>query len=189
MNALPVLAFLLMILAVPLQAQNDTIRDPLALYMAPGKVQEFLAGYTGNWEMEARIRLKDGDQPQVSTSRATALMTLGNRFLEIKEYGSMLGQTYEGFILLGFNTATEEFSCIQASNLGTGLLTLSGRWSTAFQRIELYGRMKSPADMKPIWLRQNIIFTDTGHFRIENYDRREDRKEFMNAEYIFRRIP
>ncbi len=175
-------------LGIPtLSAQKDSLADPWTRYTQPGKVHEFLSDYKGSWQQSSHFWMAAGQKPQTFLISASAEMLLGGRFLQIKQNGLLAGMPYEGTLLLGFNTTSEEFTCVQTSNFGTGSLVLSGRWTEPFKSIELRGEMKSPETRLAVKVRQNIIFTDTDHFRIENYDQQDGSAEFKSAEYVFSR--
>jgi len=179
---------LLSCLGMPaLFAQKDSIADPWTRYMMPDKVHEFLSVYKGNWQQTSHFWMAAGQKPQTFLVSAAAEMLLGERFLQISQSGQMAGMPYEGTLLLGFNTISEEFSCIQISNFGTGTLVLKGRWKEPFKSMELYGEMQNPVARQPVKVRQVFIFTDKDHFRIENYDQQEGSAGFKSAEYIFSR--
>ncbi len=187
MKTIVYLVFTSLLSFMPLHAQKDSLADPWTRYMTPGEVHEFLSDYKGNWQQTSHFWMAAGQKPQTFLISASAEMLLGGRFLQIKQNGLLAGMPYEGTLLLGFNTTSEEFTCVQTSNFGTGSLVLSGRWTEPFKSIEMHGEMKNPETQVAVKVRQKIIFSDKDHFRIENYDRQDGSAEFKSAEYIFSR--
>lgn len=73
------------------------------------------------------------------------------------------------------------------TNMGTGILSLSGRRSMDNRTADLTGQMINPLDKKPMNIRQKISFIDSDSLLIENFDQDEGGKERKSMQYEFTR--
>lgn len=166
-------------------SNNPRKGDPWMNYVTPGEFHELLKRYTGKWDMEISMWVKPG-QPQVVKVHSTNNMELGGRFLQLKQNGTLLGMPYESATTIGYNTASEKVELTSVSNMGTGLLYLSGTWDKNTRKAVLSGQMANPTGGDNIQVRQVITFA-SGFLLIENFDKNGSAPERKSMQYKFTR--
>ncbi len=100
-------------------------------FMTPGEHHAELAKCEGEWNVEMRYWMNQGDEPQVNKVRSTAKMVMGGRYLVEKIEGmiSMGGPApvpFEGMSITAFDNNTGEWRTVWIDNFGTGLWTERG---------------------------------------------------------------
>lgn len=160
---------------------NAQETDPWTVYMTPSSVHEMLASYKGDFQLE--IDMTGMDEPIIIGS--THSMILGDRFLELKQTGMMMGMDYESIYTIGFNTIDQTFSMTTITNMGTGTLSLQGSWDEDTKIATLYGELTNPVSKKTITIRQTISFLDENTFLIESFDQEGDNEEMKTIAYKF----
>ncbi len=161
--------------------------DPWTEYMTPTDVHSLMGKYIGDFEMEITMSRGEGQPPIVIAIPSTHQMILGDRFLELKQKGDMMGMAYEAVMTLGFNTIDKKMAMTTITNMGTGTLALYGQWDEANKKATLYGSLTNPVSKQNIKVKQIIDFVDTDTLVIESYDTEGDQIEKKTVVYTFRR--
>ncbi|HET8886397.1 MAG TPA: DUF1579 family protein [Salinimicrobium sp.] len=159
-------------------------KDPWTVYMTPSTMHELLSTYEGEFQME--IEMDGLNEPMVISS--THKMILGGRFLELKQKGKMMGMDYESIYTIGYNTIDSTFTMTTITNMGTGTLTLQGKWNEKTKTATLYGKLTNPVSRKTIAVRQTLAFLDEQTILIQSYDQEGNNLEIKTVQYKFVRI-
>ncbi|MHA6727316.1 DUF1579 family protein [Chryseobacterium sp. A301] len=178
-------AMLLFLLCTFTKAQDQ---DPLTEYMNPSAVHSLLSKYTGLFKMQISISMGEGEKPLVVIVNSENRMLLGNRFLEMKQLGNMLGTDYQSISTLGFNNSDKNFTLTTISNLLTGTLSLVGPWDEKMKVATVRGKMMDPMTKKILPVKQVITFVDADTLLIENFDKHADKPEQLTIWYKLTRI-
>lgn len=93
----------------------------------PGAEHEWLATLEGNWRSTAKVRMQPQAEPITMRGRMEARMILGGRWLQLREFGSFMGQPYEGLSFFGFDRRHGLFRSVGFDTLGTYYITASGK--------------------------------------------------------------
>lgn len=163
---------------------NAQEQDPWTVYMTPAPIHELLSTYAGSFQME--IVMEGLNEPVVLNS--SHRMLLGDRFLELKQNGEMMGMAYASIFTLGYNTIDQTFSMTTITNMGTGTLMLQGKWNEKTQSTTLYGKLTNPVSKQLINVKQIVRFLDDDTFVIESFDKEGDGPERKTVQYKFVRI-
>lgn len=165
-----------------MQAQKQ---DPWTEYMMPSAVHEMLGNYTGNFTLEITMWMSANQEPQVVNVQSTNRMILGGRFLEMTQKGKMAGMDYHALTTIGYNNSNKHIALTTVTNLGTGILSLTGTWDEKTKLGNLTGTLTNPVTKKPIQVRQAVSFSNKNTFLFENYDQEEGAKERKSIQYRF----
>jgi hypothetical protein len=131
----------MMLVGASVRAEEKTSPNSAELLQAlteagqPGPGHEKLQPLAGTWEFTCKFWMDPGQAPMESKGTIERRWVLGGRFLEEKTVATTLdGQpAYEGFGLIGYDTAREQYSATWAcstctsSCTGTGKVDSSGR--------------------------------------------------------------
>jgi hypothetical protein len=164
------------------QAQKQ---DPWMEYIMPAEVHEMLKTYTGDFTMEITMWMAANQEPQVVTVQSSNKMILGGRFLEMTQTGNMMGMNYNSITTIGFNNSDKSLALTTLTNMGTGILSLTGSWDEKAKVGQLTGKLTNPVTKNPIQVRQTIGFPDNDTILIENYDQEEGTNERKSIQYKF----
>jgi hypothetical protein len=79
----------------------------------------------GTWKCEGKMWMGPGE-PTVSTGKAVFSSVYDGRFLKQDYEGTFMGQPDLGIGYTGFNNATKKYEVVWISNMGTGLMLMTG---------------------------------------------------------------
>lgn len=175
-----ILAIAFLLLATLTKAQN---KDPWSEYMTPSDIHALFAQYTGSFKMEITMSMSEGKKPSIITVNSEHVMLLGDRFLEMKQQGNMMGMDYQSIITLGFNNTDKKFALTTITNMGTGTLSLFGGWDAKSKSATLFGELTNPVTKSNIKVKQVVTFVDNNTILIESYDKEDDKPEKKTVQY------
>ena len=168
------------------QADQDAAMKAWMTYMTPGDVHKLLAKDDGDWNEEITLWMAPGAPPQKSTASVTNKMILGGRYQESKHMGNFMGMPFEGYGLLGYDNAKKVFVSSWIDNMGTGIMTMEGKWEEKAKTINFTGTTTDPATGKSIPVRETFTYIDSNKQRMEMFIT-QDGKEYKSMEIIFTR--
>ena len=185
--------FTLMVLALclfPLQnAKGQTPEETQkawAAYMTPSEMHKMMAEEVGTWKADMTFWMAPGAPPQESSTTAVIEMILDGRYQKGSYSGNMMGMSFNGMSLLGYDNAAEEFTTIWIDNMGTGTMVMKGTYDPATKSITFMGEMMNPATGRPIDVKEVYTFVDADTRKMEMYDTTGD-KEFKSMEIVMTR--
>lgn len=158
-------------------------QDPWTEYMTPSDVHNLLAQYTGTFKMEITMAMGEGKEPSIVTLESEHFMLLGGRFLEMKQKGTLMGMDYQSILTMGFNNTDKTFALITITNMGTGTLSLYGKWDEISKSATLFGDLTNPVTKNIINVKQIVSFVDKDTLLIESFDKEGDKPEKKTIEY------
>src|SRR5690606_34896741 len=123
---------------------NAQRQDPWAEYMTPSSVHTLFSQYTGSFKMEITMSMGEGKEPSLIIVNSEHTMLLGNRFLEMKQQGNMMGMDYQSIMTLGYNNIDKKMALTTITNMGTGTLSLFGDWDEKSKSAVLFGQLTNP---------------------------------------------
>jgi len=173
---------LLLIQSLNMSAQEN---DPWTQYMTPSDFHGLLSNYEGEFKMEMKM-VGSKDPILVNSSHK---MILGGRFLEMRQMGNMMGMDFESILTLGYNTIDHSVSMTTITNMGTGTLSLQGKWDAETRMATLYGKLTNPVSKNTILVKQTISLLDDDTLLIESFDKEGDVPERKTVQYKFVRLP
>lgn len=162
--------------------------DPWTNYMMPGDIHKNLEKYIGNFEMEISMNMMEGVDPVIIKVYSIHKMILDGRFLEMTQTGDMMGMPYHSITTLGYNNSDKNFNLSTITNMGTGVLYISGPQDQQTKSAQLTGKLSNPVNGQIIEIRQVIHFIDVDNLLIENFDKEGDAEEKKTITYRFSRI-
>ncbi len=157
------------------------------IYMTPDANHNYIKEYLGKWNVQASMTMEEGQAPQVTPLTAEITEIMDGRFFEIKLEGIMQEFEIKTLMTLGFNTSSGKAELTEITNLGTGMLLMSGEWSRPAELLVLKGEMKNPVADNYIHIEKEFEFLGPNQFVIRNYDSSENADRMLTIEYIFTR--
>lgn len=160
-----------------LKAQN---LDPWTAYATPSTFHQLLSKYNGSFNINVTMYMEEGNAPVVEKAESYQSMLLGERFLEMKQFGKMMNMNFLAITTIGFNNTDQKVTLTSISNMGTGTLTLTGDWDEKSNSATLFGQQTNPVTKKVIKVKQVITFIDANTILIESFDQ-EGKKPFRKT--------
>jgi hypothetical protein len=153
-------------------------------YMTPGSVHKMLAAADGEWHEVLTFWMAPGDPPTKAEADCVNKMILGGRYQESVNTGNMMGMPFEGRSLVGYDNVRKIMQSTWVDNMGTGIMTLEGKFDEKTNTATLTGKGVDAATGKVENVRQVMKFIDEKNQKMEMYMTKNG-KEFKNMEIIF----
>lgn len=116
-----------------------------AKYANPGKAHEVLAKMAGEWNANGKFWMGPGAPVMEGTpGTQSSEMILGGRYLHSVHKGMMMGQPFEGISYLGYDNFKQVYCMSWVDNMGTGMLTATGKLDADGKSLTLTGKMDEP---------------------------------------------
>lgn len=163
--------------------QNQKLMD----YMSPGKMHQMLAQSNGQWKEDLTFWMAPGAQATRAQATCTNSMILGGRFQESLHTGEMMGMPFEGRGIVGYDNTRNIFQSTWVDNMGTGTMTLEGKYDEATKSVTLKGVALDGVSGKMEHVREVLKFTDDKNQFLEMYWTK-DGKEFKSMEIVLTKI-
>lgn len=108
-----------------MDAQMKAMMEKMQQVATPGKHHEALARYLGDWDVELAM-IMPGGPTQKSTGTAHYDWAIEGKWLTQKIDGTLMGQPYESFAVLGFDNYAKNHLVAVVSSADTSMLVARG---------------------------------------------------------------
>jgi len=166
--------------------QEADMMQKWTAYMTPGPMHQMMAKWNGDWNEEVTFWMTPGAPPTKNTSTCTNTMIMGNRYQETRHTSVMNGMQFEGRGILGYDNAKKVFTSTWIDNMGTGIMTLEGKWDDKNKTIHFTGTSIDPMTGKNENIREEFKLVDDNNQIMEMY-MSQDGKEYKSMEIRFTR--
>lgn len=156
-------------------------------YATPGENHKYFEYFVGDWEVNVKMWMKPGAEPEVSKGGNTSKMILGGRFLKSYYTGTMMGMPFEGLSITGYDNFKKQYVTMWLDNAGTGIYQTSGTLDKASKtRTEtgLWDDFMTGGKSKVRWTTKII---DDNKYIFEMYGPDPTGKEYKSGEIIYTR--
>ena len=155
-------------------------------YMTPGYAHQMLASADGEWIGEMTMWMEKGGEPMKSTTTATNKMIMGGRYQVSTHKGDFGGMPFEGMSTVAYDNAKKVYISTWIDNMGTGVMTMEGKWDDASRSILFKGKMICPSNGVECDVREIFRIVDENTQVMEMYGPDPNTgKEFKNMEIKF----
>ena len=138
-------------------------------YMTPGKVHQMMAKSDGKWTVQTSTWMDPSAPPMKTTGTVTNKMILGGRYQESVFKGEMFGKPFEGRGVTGYDNRKGVFKSTWMDNMGTGIMTMEGKWDEATKTINFSGTAVDPMTGAESPVREVYVYKDANHEHMEMY--------------------
>lgn len=157
-------------------------------YSTPGEQHKELAKCDGNWKAAVTHWMMPGSEGMKSDGTCTNKMIMGGRYQLTEFKGNFMGMPFEGMGILGYDNAKKVFNNSWVDNMGTGVMTMEGKWDAKTNSITFKGMMVDPMTGKDCKVREIFKMIDDSKQIMEMYAPTPDGKgEFKTMEIVFTR--
>lgn len=166
------------------QAIMDTYTK-LATPAGPHKQMERMAG---SWNTVTKAWMDPHEPPMESKGSCEQTMLLGGRFLRQECTGDMMGQSFTGIGMNGYDNHTKKYISTWMDSMGTAIYFMEGTASADGKTITQKGHYDDPVE-GPMNLRSVTKIVDDNHEVFEMYGARKGGKERKMMEITYTRKP
>ncbi len=173
---------------LPGQNQDQAMQEMQALVQAnqPGPHQKALEQFAGTWDVSATFWPAPGAPPVTFTGTADHKMILGGRYLQQQVKAEMMGMSFEGMGLWGYDNLKKEHISTWADNASTGIGVSHGVEEADGKVFTFIGEYMDPSG-KTRKTKEVLRIQDANKLLAEMYETGPDGKEFKNMEMIYTR--
>lgn len=146
---------------------------------------EFLKKFVGEWNVTSKAQMQ-GQEPEISESKATAELILGGRFLMSNYQGTMAGQPFEGMQVVGYDNLKKKYVTFWIDNMSTAFYMMEGIREENVIRDT--GFWPDPVTGSNEKVRDLITVISPEEFTFELFMVGKDGKEFKSLENHYKKI-
>lgn len=157
-------------------------------YAQPGEHHKHMAKMVGTWKAHTKSWMAPGAPPEESDGTMTVTAVLDGRFFESVFKGTIMGQTFEGIGLDGYDMFKQKHVGTWADTMGTMILQFEGTCSDGGKRSEMRATFDDPMTKKRSYMRSVNTWKDEKTVVMESYSPGPDGKEIKNMEITFTRM-
>jgi hypothetical protein len=151
--------------------------------MQPGPKHAELAKQVGEWDADVEHYMP-GMPVEKSKGSAKVTMVMNGRFLREDFKGTMMGQPFEGMMLLGYDNNLKRYDSTWIDSMGTGMMVTNSKGDTPE---ELSGSFYCPMAKKEITARLVTKFVNNGKHIFEMHAPGLDGKEALMMRITYNR--
>jgi hypothetical protein len=128
----------------------------------PGAPHKRLAALAGNWITKTTAWMEPDKPPVESQGTCRQKMLFDGRYLQQEYAGKMMGSTFKGLNLIGYDNYTKKYVSIWIDNMSTGIYFFEGTASRDGKTITQECRYDDPARGPLTWRSvSRIVDADT----------------------------
>lgn len=180
-------AFAVTFFGQEMSSQEKEMMEMMMKYGSPGAHHELLKKYMGDWNVEVKSWMKPGAEPMISQATQKNELILNGRYLKGTFKGMMMGQTYEGIELIGYDQFKEKYVTVWIDNMSTGFFLSSGTLDESGKVLTETGQMPDPMTGGMQKVKNVTTFLEDGKYRFEMFMIMDDGIEFKSMELLANR--
>ena len=108
------------------QMDMQAMMEKFEKQATPGEPHKRLASVEGKWDTKTKSWMEPNKPPMESAGTCEQKMILGGRFLKQKCTGEMMGKTFEGVGVTGYDNQTKKYTSTWMDSLSTTLHVMEG---------------------------------------------------------------
>ena len=124
----------------------------------PGPEHAVLKNYEGKWTTHV-VMMMDPTHPETSDGTSEGMLTMGGRFVHVAHHGTMMGQPFEGEMLLGYDNLAKKYTATWVDTMGTAIVMFEGSYNAAKKALTMTGHFADPTTGKSVHVKDVTTFT------------------------------
>jgi len=152
----------------------------------PGAPHKMLASMAGSWDTKIKSWMEPNKPPMESKGTCEQKMILGGRFLQQEFTGDMMGSTFIGIGVTGYDNHTKKYVSTWMDSMGTAILFFEGTASSDGKTITQESHYDDPIKGPMKWRSVTKIVNDNTHV-FEMYGTAKKGKEEKMMEITYTR--
>lgn len=120
-------------------------------FATPGAPHKLLEGMAGSWTTRTRAWMEPSKPPAEGTGTCEQKMLLGGRYLQQEYTGSMMGDTFTGINIIGYDNYTGKYVSAWMDSMSTGIYYFEGTASADGKTITQESSYEDPVRGPMVW--------------------------------------
>ncbi len=162
------------------------IEKIMVAYSTPGDMHKWMAKLNGTWEATV-IEFMNPVKPDTSKAINTVSMTLNGLYQTGKFTGKMMGRSFEGQSIMGYDNAKKLFVSTWIDNFSSGITQFTGTYDEKTKTLNLKGHQTDPVSGNDVAIREEMTMIDNDSYLMIMYGTGPDGKEAKFMEGTFKR--
>jgi uncharacterized protein DUF1579 len=154
---------------------------------AVGPEHAVLKNFEGKWTSSVTATMDPSKPPEKSEGTSEGMVILGGRFVHVLHHGTMMGQPFEGMMLLGYDNIRKKYTSSWVDSMGTQIASYDGTWNAAKKSLTMAGHFLDPMTGKPMKTRGVTAFPDATTMTYDEYMMGPDGKEMKTLHIDFKK--
>ena len=142
----------------------------------PGEAHRKLDAVVGTFDTRVRAWMDPAQPPEDSTGTSVASWVLGNRYVEDKYEGTMMGEPFNGIGYTGYDNVQKKYVGVWVDSGGTGMMTMTGTMDAAGKVMTSKSSVWDPITGKPSPIETKMTIVDNDHHTFEMWGKGPDGK-------------
>lgn len=164
----------------------QAVMDSYQKHATPGDAHKRMAGLEGSWITKSKSWMEPNKPPMESAGSCEQKMILGGRFLQQECTGDMMGQTFTGIGMMGYDNHSKTYVSTWVDSMGTGIYFMQGSASADGKTIVQRGSYNDPIE-GPMKLRSVTKILDHDNEIFEMYSTGKKGKDMKMMEITYTR--
>jgi Protein of unknown function (DUF1579) len=151
---------------------------------APGPEHAVLKNFEGKWTTKVNMMM-DPAHPEKSEGTSEGTLELGGRFVHVVHHGTMMGQPFEGHMLLGYDNLAKKYTSAWVDNSGTAIITYQGSYNAAKKALTMSARFTDPMSGQQMQTKGITTFQGPDAMTYDEFGKGPDGKpmQFLHIEF------
>jgi hypothetical protein len=154
---------------------------------AVGPEHAVLKNFEGKWTSSVTATMDPSKPPEKSEGTSEGMLIMGGRFVHVLHHGTMMGQPFEGMMLLGYDNLRKKYTSSWVDNMGTQIASYDGTWNAAKKSLTMAGHFIDPMTGKLTHTRGVTAFPDANTMTYDEYMPGPDGKETHGLHIDFKK--
>jgi hypothetical protein len=126
----------------------------------PGSQHRLMASLAGSWTTRTKARTEPGKPPMETTGSCEQKMILDGRYLQQEYTGDMMGETFTGINLIGYDNHTRKYVSTWVDSMSTAIYYFEGTASADGKTITQKCSYDDPVRGPLVWRSLTRIVDD-----------------------------
>lgn len=154
----------------------------------PGAEHDLLKGLVGKWTVKTKSWESQEAKPQETTGVSIFKSLLGGRFVQQEFKGKMMGESYEGIGMMGYNNITKIFESSWYDSMSTAAMTFKGTFDASSKVLSESGEFQCPLRKSTEKMRSEMKMLDKDNMTFTLFmPDSVSGKEYKSMEQVYKR--
>ena len=171
--------------AQEMSAEDKAMMEAMEKAAKPGEPHKKLEALAGTWDAQSKFWMDPSAPPQESKGTSKNKMLYNGRYLQQRFQGQMMGQTFRGMGVWGYDNVRKKFVASWLDNSSTGISYSEGEWDADKNAIVFHSERIDPMTSKPVQEKMviGIVSEDKHVFEVFMID--DDGNEQKSMEIVY----
>lgn len=164
------------------KTQEQEQMEAFMKYAMLNENHKYFEQFVGTWDVEVKMWAKPDSEPSVTKVTGKGKLILGGRYLYFVFEGPMMGQTFKGIQITGYDNLINKYRTFWIDNFGTSFYETSGTLDESGKILIQIGVLPGMAPGETMKVKQVTKPIDMDKYIYEMYMILPDGSEFKSME-------